>query len=235
VALRKKKLSFRKLQASRRSKNVVRRVRKKSRSIVLLAENERKNIPFVRTRKANSMQTAIQGRIGTLGATDKRQAALELRLQGVAEHDIAVALKVSQPRVSQLLKEVLTEKTEAIREMGEDLRTLELERCDRMIFHWYLPAQKDARSADVLIKWVERRHKISGMEISRSDIRVTEGLKVGAGSFDLAKLAEHPDAERLFRNMEELQRIAGPQLPEDENEAPRKKNGRLIEHKEEDE
>lgn len=177
------------------------------------------------------MQNAIQARIKELGAIDRRQAALELRLQGIAEYDIAKALGVTQSAVSQMLGKVLAQKTESIRLMGDDLRTLELERCDRMIFHWYLPARKDPRSADVLLHWVERRHKISGMEISRSDIRVND-LRVSAGDLDLKKLEAHPDAERLFKNMEELWAVAGPTLPEDEPSKGFGKKGRTLEHDE---
>jgi len=175
-----------------------------------------------------SRQLVVHGDPRELGADDKRQAALEYRIQGHSEASIADILGVSQQRVSQMLKEVLEEKTAAIMEMGEHLRTMELERIDRLILAWYMAAQKDPRASDVLLRWIERRHKIlPGLEVSRSEMSGPGGtpIRLSASSLDITKLGNHPDGDRLLANLEEIISIAGPKvkLPEDELPA--------IEHK----
>jgi predicted transcriptional regulator len=170
----------------------------------------------------------ITGDPRDLGADDKRQAALEYRLMGHSEASIADIIGVTQGRVSQMLKEVLQEKTDAIMEMGEHLRTMELERIDRLILAWYIRAQKDERAASVLLSWIERRHKIlPGLEISRSEMSGPGGapIRLSASSLDITKLGNHEDGERLLANLEEIIMIAGPQVKLPENELP------VIEHK----
>lgn len=168
----------------------------------------------------------LQGDLRDLNSDDKRQACLEYRLMGYSEYDIGVALGVSQPRVSIMLKEVLQEKSAAIQEMGEELRAMELERIDRMILAWFKAAHsgKDPRASEVMLRWVERRHKILGLDITRI-IGTNGAVRMGATSIDLVKLGNHKDCDRLLANLEEIMNIAGPQstLPDDELPA--------IEHK----
>lgn len=175
-----------------------------------------------------SRPLVIQGDPRELAADDKRQAALEYRIQGHSEASIGIILGVTQGRVSQMLKEVLEEKTEAIATMGENLRTMELERIDRLILAWYMKAQKDPRASDVLLRWIERRHKIlPGLEISRSEMSGPNGapIRLTASSLDITKLGNHPDAARLLENLEEIVMIAGPQVKLDKEELP------ALEHK----
>lgn len=151
-----------------------------------------------------------------LSVEDKRRAALELRIEGHAVYDIGVALGVTPGRVSQLLKEELTSIREQNEELGDELRVMELERIDRMILSWHIAAKKDPRAADVLLRWIERRHKIlPGLEISRSELSGPGGapIRLSASTIDITKLNE-----RQLSNLEEIMRIAGPKitLPEDE-------------------
>jgi predicted transcriptional regulator len=173
----------------------------------------------LRTRKASTAPRANRNKhaaIPELSTADKRRAALELRIEGHSEYDIAVALGVTQPRVSQYLKEELTAINEQNALMSDQLRDMELERIDRMILAWYKKAKKDPRASDVLKGWIERRHKIlPGLEVSRNEMGGIGGgpIRLSASAIDITKLNE-----RQLANLEEIMRIAGPkvQLPEDE-------------------
>jgi hypothetical protein len=123
--------------------------------------------------------------------------------------------------VSQLLKEELTQIREDNEELGDQLRTMELERIDRMILAWYKKARVDPRSSEVLLHWIERRHKIlPGLEITRSEMGGINGgpIRLSASALDITKLGSHKDGDRLLANLEEIMRIAGPRvtLPDDE-------------------
>lgn len=165
----------------------------------------------------NPRRNVVKQADGTkLSVEDKRRAALELRIEGHSEYDIGVALGVTAGRVSQLLKEELTSIREQNEELGDTLRTMELERIDRMILSWHIAAKKDPRAADVLLRWIERRHKIlPGLEITRNEMGGIGGgpIRMSATNIDITKLNE-----RQLQNLEEIMRVAGPKinLPEDE-------------------
>jgi predicted transcriptional regulator len=190
------------------------------------------------TRKAITAPRANKNKhaaIPELSTADKRRAALELRIEGHSEYDIGVALGVSRGRVSQLLKEELTSIKEESAELGDELRVMELERIDRMILSWHIAAKKDPRAADVLLRWVERRHKIMpGLEISRNEMGGIGGgpIRLSATNIDITKLNE-----RQLANLEEILRVAGPQikLPEDEEMPALESNVHKKKHKEEEE
>jgi len=156
-----------------------------------------------------------QGDAKKLDSADKRQAALELRLEGYSEYDIAEMLGVTQGRVSQMLKEVLEIKSEMNAMLGEEVRTMELERIDRMILAWYKRAKQDPRASDTLHKWIERRHKIlPGIEITRQEISGANGgpIRLTSSHIDITKLNT-----RQLANLEEILLVAGPKndIPDD--------------------
>lgn len=173
----------------------------------------------LRTRKASTAPRANRNKhaaIPELSTADKRRAALELRIEGHSEYDIAVALGVTQPRVSQYLKEELTAINEQNAVMSDQLRDMELERIDRMILAWYKKAKTDPRASDVLKGWIERRHKIlPGLEISRSEMGGIGGgpIRMSATNIDITKLND-----RQLANLEEIMRIAGPQIKMSEDD-----------------
>jgi len=202
-------------------------------------KNRKTSVQAKRTRRAflrgarkpktnGKKSVVIQGDAATLSTEDKKQAALELRIEGHSEYDIGIALGLTQGRISQMLKEVLQEKTDAIMELSENLRSLELERLDRLILAWYNAALHDTRSLDGLMRIIERRHKIlPGLEITRSEMSGVNGtpIRLSASSIDITKLGTHPDGDRLLANLEEIIMIAGPRVTLPKEELP------AIEHK----
>jgi hypothetical protein len=143
----------------------------------------------------------------SLSVVDKRQAALELRLQGHAIADIATALSVSPGRVSQLIGEVLCEKAEAINAMASELRVLELERIDRLILHWYQRAKTEIEAAEVLLHWTQRKHKLLGLD-GGCPAAGGAPIRVSASALDLTKLSEQE-----LGWLENIVSKAGPRLP----------------------
>lgn len=188
-------------------------------------------LPIKRTRKiANRRQNITKHAVpAKLSAEDRRREALNMRIEGHSEYDIGVALGVTQGRVSQMLKEELTIIREDSEQLSDELRTMELERIDRMILAWYRAAKKDPRAADVLLRWIERRHKIlPGLEVSRNEMGGIGGGPIrmsSSSSIDITKLGDHRDGDRLLANLDEILRIAGPAVNLEKDELP------AIEHK----
>lgn len=154
-------------------------------------------------------KNAKHGAASVLNVNNKTRAALDFRIMGYSEHDIAKSLGITQGRVSQLLKDAFDALHEQNAQYTEVLLDMELERIDRMILAWFKAAQKDPRSAEVLHKWVERRHKLLGLEITKSELTGKGGgpLHINASSLDITKL----DGEELMW-LERIVKKAGPQL-----------------------
>ena len=150
------------------------------------------------------------GGITTLTVEDRKLAALEFRKMGYSEYDIGKSLGVTASRVSQMLKEALAEIREQQNIYAGDVLQLELERIDRMILSWYRSAKTDPRSADVLYKWVERRHKLLGLDITKQELTGAGGgpLRINASSIDITKLDD-----RMMANLEEIIRVGCAKLP----------------------
>jgi hypothetical protein len=94
--------------------------------------------------------------------------------------------------VSQLIGEILYQKTEEMRALADTLRAMELERIDRMQLHWYQRAKNDIEAARVLLHWTERRHKLLGLDITKHELSGPGGgpVCVTASSLDFSKLSE---------------------------------------------
>lgn len=172
-----------------------------------------------RAKGAKKKNVAIYGRrraavnsIGVIAAEDQRAYVWEKRLEGHSQQDIADALQITQGRVSQILSEAYSLKREARSETTEDIIEMELERIDRMILAWYKRASKQERASEVYLKWVERRHKILGIDISKTELSGRGGgpLQITASNIDITKL----DEEEIMW-LERIVLKAGPKLPED--------------------
>jgi predicted transcriptional regulator len=150
--------------------------------------------------------------IGVMTMEDQRGFVWEKRLEGHSQADIAKALQITQSRVSQILAEAYAMKRAARTESTEDIIEMELERVDRMIFAWWKRASKEERASEVYLKWVERRHKVLGIDISRTELSGRGGgpLHITASNIDITKLNDEE-----LEWLEKIWKKAGPKLPED--------------------
>lgn len=152
---------------------------------------------------------------------DQRAFIWEKRLEGHSQYDIGRELGITQARVSQLLKESYELKRSTRLETADDVIEMELERIDRMIFAWWRRASKEERASEVYLKWVERRHKVLGIEISKTELSGRGGgpLQISATNIDITKLNDQE-----LEWLEIIWRKAGPKvrLPEDEAKQPKR-------------
>lgn len=125
----------------------------------------------------------------TLTAAEKRQTALDLKLQGYSHQAIANALDLSPERVSELLKEILRDTLALTAASAEELRMLELERLDRMLIEQW--PFRMGKAADTILKILERRSKLLGLDApTKSEITNHDSIGVSVSNLDLSKLSD---------------------------------------------
>jgi hypothetical protein len=199
----------------------------------------RHNVKVRKTRRPK-LTSRVHGSLVTnadvnrLSTAEKRRLAVDMRKEGHALIDIGEAIGVSQPRVSQMLKEFYEEITASNLILGTHLLTEELHRLDALILAWYRRGKVDPRAAEVLFKFISQRHKLSGLEVTKTDMNLRGGpIHLTASSIDITKL----DA-RMLANLDEIMRVAGnlppniegmpevPQLEYLDEEIPLKKHKR---------
>jgi len=137
------------------------------------------------TKKSTTMFPHQTARVMSM-----KEEIMEMKIAGYAQYDMAQHLGISEGRVSQLVKEVLQEKTAQLAETVDQYRTMELERINRQILAWHMKARIDARASDVYLSWVERRHKLLGLEINRTEISGRNGgaISISASQINLSLL-----------------------------------------------
>ena len=93
----------------------------------------------------------------------QRQArALEMRIEGYSQYEIAREVGVSQSAVSRMLKRALDERTA---QRVDDLRTLEYERGEALHRQLWQQAKKgNTGAASVLTRLMDRRAKMLGLD-----------------------------------------------------------------------
>jgi hypothetical protein len=139
----------------------------------------------MRTKKANTRLSPIKATIA-----ENKQRIWDMKIGGYTQHDMAVSLDISEARVSQLVKEVLEEKTVQLDETVQQQLVQEHARINQMIVSWHVKARHDPRSADVYLAWVERKHKIQGLDVSKLEMSGRNGgpIQLQASSIDISKL-----------------------------------------------
>lgn len=165
-----------------------------------------------RTRKAKTGSKAFVKRTPKVMAlAEKRQAIVQLRIEGHSLYDIGKAVGLSLSYVSELLSAELSSMRDNTRALAEDLLDLELIRVDQMILSWHRKARVDPRSSDVYHMWLDKRHKLLGLNINRTELSGAGGgpLEINASRLDLSKLSD----EQLGW-LEIIMQVAGPQSDE---------------------
>ena len=117
--------------------------------------------------------------------------ALDLRRAGQSYHTIGSSMRVSKTRAYQLVLRGLEELQTQSKEKAEGVRELELLRLDSILLaHWL--NRSDPRSADTILRVMERRAKLLGLDAPK-----------GGGSEKNDRLDEVVSALRAVAEMPE--------------------------------
>ena len=98
-------------------------------------------------------------------AAQRRVQALELRKAGYTYEQIGVALGISSQAAYKHVVKALGVINEKLSEATEELRTLEVQRLDRLFEVMYKKAEKgDMNAIDRCVRLMERRAKLLGLD-----------------------------------------------------------------------
>ena len=121
----------------------------------------------------------------TIDAKVRAARALELRMEGMKFDDIAAELGFSGRQgaydaVSRELKAIT-------REPAEEVLRLDLERLDKMWGIHYLNAQAgDAMALSSCMRIMERRAKLLGLEVNKTEITGKDGSPIAPPVFNIS-------------------------------------------------
>lgn len=136
-------------------------------------------------------------------AAEKKRQALELRKAGATYAAIAAALGYES--TSSAYKAVMTAIRAIYREPAEEVRELEIARCDEMLRAlWPGVMAGDAKKVNAALRVMERRSKYLGLDAPQKvDVRhMIEELAREAGLSEEDTAAAVAEAERIARNRE---------------------------------
>jgi len=134
----------------------------------------------------------------------RREIALALRLQGYTYHEIGKRLKISHVSAWQHVKSAMEEHRKALAEDVEQVRDMEVNRLDGMLEKLY-PRRKDPRTADTILRLMDRRSKLLGLDVpNKVDVNVT-GLEKLSDE-ELVKKAEAVFRRSARKSAEEAER-----------------------------
>jgi transcriptional regulator len=112
-------------------------------------------------RPTNPSRIRIKGR-------ETEFKCLQLRKQGLAYSEIAEKLSMTPMGVSHALKRGLDRMMKAYCEDAEVIRNVELERLDEMLVkHFEFAKKGDPKSAEIVLKIMERRSKYLGLDAAQ--------------------------------------------------------------------
>lgn len=101
--------------------------------------------------------------VRNLSALDRQMQALDLRKSGASFAQIAQALGYATP--SGAHKAVMSAIKKTLREPAEEVRTLELERLDRLqMAAWTKAIKGDLRAIDAVLRIMKRRAELLGLD-----------------------------------------------------------------------
>ena len=121
-----------------------------------------------RTKKAGSPRARHSVR--ELEQSELRAIVYRMTIEGVSQSDQAEAVGLSQPRISQLLKEAWNERQVQHDESAAQVRELELAKIDHFIGHWAKRAKSSSKAAEVVLAWNTRADRIRGLYTDRHEI-----------------------------------------------------------------
>lgn len=98
-------------------------------------------------------------------ATEKQLHALELRKQGLNYEEIAEMMGISRQGAWDAVSKGLKNYARVTDEIAEDVREMEIARMDKMLAtHLDLAVEGSTRSAEIVLKIMDRRAKLLGLD-----------------------------------------------------------------------
>jgi predicted transcriptional regulator len=138
---------------------------------------------------SNHLETPASTR--DLTAAERRQTALDLRIQGHSLKDIADAVGVSFGRVSDYINDALADISVNTAASAEKIRAFEIERLNRLVLaHWSKRHQLGA--AALIVRFLERLHKIQGLEVTKHEVSGLGGgpVTIALGMINISLLTD---------------------------------------------
>jgi hypothetical protein len=127
-------------------------------------------------------------------AAQRALKVVQLRVDGLSQVEIARRLKISVPRVCQILKKCMARHNGVLAETVEEARRIDLERCDRLFADAYAKALKngnDKWKAHAACKhWLDQRAKLLGLYVERHLVKVEESYELNV----VARIEEYAEA-----------------------------------------
>lgn len=127
------------------------------------------------------------------------QKAIDLRSTGASYDGIGRGMGISKTRAYQLVMAGMVDLDEELKDSADRLRTLELLRLDALQYaHW--PNAHIPRHVDVILKVMERRAKLLGLDAPTKVVETTVNGDALPPALDLSRLtdAELSELNRLY-------------------------------------
>jgi DNA-binding Lrp family transcriptional regulator len=116
--------------------------------------------------------------------------ALELRITGMSQREIAKQVGVSQPQVSRMIAKALREKRD---ERVDDLRKIDVERMEDLHnLAWRFAKQGDMTAAGVITRLLDRRAKLFGFDVAGAN--GNGGIFINYSAFVMVCVSEEAGA-----------------------------------------
>lgn len=107
-------------------------------------------------------------------AREREQQAMILRKQGLTYRAIATKLEVTDVAVMKMVRKVLGRTMTITQEKAEEVRAIEIERCDALInAHWEYAMNGDEKSSAIILRVMDRRAAYLGLDAPKH-IKVEE-------------------------------------------------------------
>lgn len=128
-----------------------------------------------------------KGKAKRIRNRSQMEQALELRKAGASYQAIGDTLGMSKTRAYELVMEGLKELNERVAEGAQEVRRMELERIDGILLALY-PQRKNPRVADSILRAMDRRARLMGLDAPVLVAPTTPEGKALPGALDLSKL-----------------------------------------------
>lgn len=137
---------------------------------------------------------------GRLRTAELEEECLRLRREGLTHRQIAARLGVAPSTAYKRVRHGLDEINQRNVESAEQLRTMELARLDELQNAiWERATEGELRAIDAVLRIMERRAKLVGLDTSRHTVKVSSG--------DRDRLIEDLTGEVLSRAQSDLDAV----------------------------